>query len=65
LTQKTGALAKFENFLGFFGEFLGYLEWLVPNRKYFLKTEGPAAIFPMRRDRDEIYKKLRGLNAKR
>jgi hypothetical protein len=30
----------------FFGEFLGYLEWLGPNHKYFLETEGPAVIFP-------------------
>jgi hypothetical protein len=33
-------------FQGFLGEFLGYLEWLGPNRKYFSETEGPAIIFP-------------------
>jgi hypothetical protein len=27
------------------GEFLGYLEWLGPNHKYFSETEGPAVIF--------------------
>jgi hypothetical protein len=26
--------------------FLGYLEWLLPNRKYFSETEGPVVIFP-------------------
>jgi hypothetical protein len=46
LAQKTSALAKFENFSGIFGEFLGYLEWLGPNHKYFLETEGHAVIFP-------------------
>jgi hypothetical protein len=33
-------------FQGFLGEFLGYLEWLGPNHKYFSETEGPAVIFP-------------------
>jgi hypothetical protein len=28
------------------GEFLGYLEWLEPNHKYFSETEAPAVIFP-------------------
>jgi hypothetical protein len=46
LTQKTGALAKFEIFSGIFGEFSGYLEWLGHNRTYFSETEGPAVIFP-------------------
>jgi hypothetical protein len=31
--------------VGFFRGFLGYLEWLGPNRKYFLETEGPTVIF--------------------
>jgi hypothetical protein len=33
-------------FQGFWGEFLGYLEWLGPNRKYFSETKGLAVIFP-------------------
>jgi hypothetical protein len=44
--QKTAVLAKFENFLRIFGEFLGYFEWLRPNHKYFSETEGHAVIFP-------------------
>jgi hypothetical protein len=44
--QKTAVLAKFENFLRIFDEFLGYFEWLGPNHKYFLETEGHAVIFP-------------------
>jgi hypothetical protein len=43
---------------------LEWLEWLEPNRKYFLEAEGPAAILPTRRDRNTIDNKLRGLNAK-
>jgi hypothetical protein len=27
-------------------KFLGYLEWLEANHKYFSETEGPAIIFP-------------------
>jgi hypothetical protein len=46
LGAKDRALAKCGNFWGILGEFLGYLEWLGPNRKYFLETEGPAVIFP-------------------
>jgi hypothetical protein len=33
-------------FRGFLGEFLGYLEWLGPNHKYFSEIEGPVVIFP-------------------
>jgi hypothetical protein len=33
-------------FQGFLGEFLGYLEWLGPNRKYFSETKADAIIFP-------------------
>jgi hypothetical protein len=43
--QKRGLFQSVGIFQGFLGEFLGYLEWLGPNRKYFLKTEGPAVIF--------------------
>jgi hypothetical protein len=64
LGAKDRALAKCENFLGILGEFLGYLEWLGPNRKYFSETEGPVVIFQMCRDRGKMYKELRGLNAK-
>jgi hypothetical protein len=32
-------------FGGFLFEFLGYLEWLGPNHKYFSETEGPTVIF--------------------
>jgi hypothetical protein len=53
-----------EIFHGFLGEFLGYLEWLGPNRKYFSETEGPVVIFPNAQGSWKIYKKLRGLNAK-
>jgi hypothetical protein len=42
LAQKIGLLRS----VGFFQRFLGYLEWLGPNHKYFLETEGPAVIFP-------------------
>jgi hypothetical protein len=35
-----------EFFKDFWVNFLGYLEWLGPNRKYLSKTEGPAVIFP-------------------
>jgi hypothetical protein len=52
--------AKFEKFSGIFGVLLGCLEWLVPNRNYFSKTEGPATILPTTRDRVLIYKKLGG-----
>jgi hypothetical protein len=41
-----GLLRSVGIFWGFLGEFLGYLEWLGPNRIYFLKTEGPVVIFP-------------------
>jgi hypothetical protein len=59
------ALLKFGNFSRNFSEFLGYLEWLGLNHKFFLEIEGPTIIFfQMRRDHSEIYKKLRGLNAK-
>jgi hypothetical protein len=40
--QKIGLLRS----VGFFRGFLGYLEWLGPNRKYFSETEGSAVIFP-------------------
>jgi hypothetical protein len=46
LTQKIGLLRSVIIFQGFLGEFLGYLEWLGPNHKYFSETEGPAVIFP-------------------
>jgi hypothetical protein len=46
LGAKGRTLAKCGIFSGILGEFLGYLEWLGPNRKYFLETEGPAVIFP-------------------
>jgi hypothetical protein len=36
--QKIGLLQSARIFWGFLGEFLGYLEWLGPNRKYFLET---------------------------
>jgi hypothetical protein len=42
LAQKARALAKFVNFSGIFGEFLGYLEWLESNPKYFSEIEGPT-----------------------
>jgi hypothetical protein len=38
LGAKDGALATCE--------FLGYLQWLGPNHKYFSETEGPMVIFP-------------------
>jgi hypothetical protein len=40
--QKIGLLRS----VGIFQEFLGYLERVGPNRKYFSETEGPAVIFP-------------------
>jgi hypothetical protein len=46
LAQKIGLLRSAGIFLGFLGEFLGYLEWLRPNRKYFSETKGLAVIFP-------------------
>jgi hypothetical protein len=46
LAQKIGLMRSAGIFRGFLGEFLGYLEWLRPNHKYFLETEGPAVIFP-------------------
>jgi hypothetical protein len=46
LAQKIGLLRSVESFQGFLGEFLGYLERLGPNRKYFSETEGHAIIFP-------------------
>jgi hypothetical protein len=46
LGAKDMALAKCGNFQGFLGEFLGYLEWLGPNHKYFSEIEAPAVIFP-------------------
>jgi hypothetical protein len=58
-----GLLRSVGIFWGFLGEFLGYLEWLGPNRKYFSKTEGAAAIFSMSRDFGLIYNKLRGFFA--
>jgi hypothetical protein len=51
-----------EFFGDFWVNFLGYLEWLGPNHKYFSKTEGPMVIFFQ--TRSKIYRKLRGLNAK-
>jgi hypothetical protein len=44
--QSIGLLRSLVIFWGFLDEFLGYLEWLEPNRKYFLGTEGPTVIFP-------------------
>jgi hypothetical protein len=44
--QKIGLLRSAGIFRGFLGEFLGYLKWLGPNRKYFSETEGPAVILP-------------------
>jgi hypothetical protein len=35
--------------LGFLVQFLGYLEWLGPNHKYFLENEGPTVNFPIAR----------------
>jgi hypothetical protein len=46
LGAKDRALTKCGNFSGILGEFLGYLEWLGPNHKYFSEAEGPAVIFP-------------------
>jgi hypothetical protein len=46
LAQKIGLLRSAGIFRGLLGKFLGYLEWLGPNCKYFLETEGPAVIFP-------------------
>jgi hypothetical protein len=46
LAQKIGLLRSVESIQGFLGEFLGYLERLGPNRKYFSETEGHAIIFP-------------------
>jgi hypothetical protein len=40
--QKIGLLQSVEIFRGF----LGYWEWLGPNRKYFSETKGPIVIFP-------------------
>jgi hypothetical protein len=51
-------------FQRFLDEFLGYLEWLGPNGKFFSETEGYAVNFQTRRDHGKIYRKLRGLNAK-
>jgi hypothetical protein len=45
LPQKIWLLRGVRIFQGFLGEFLGYLEWLGPNRKYFLETEGHAVMF--------------------
>jgi hypothetical protein len=42
LGAKDRALVKCGNF---WVKFLGYLEWLEPNRKYFSETEGPVIIF--------------------
>jgi hypothetical protein len=44
--QKTGLLQSVVIFGGFLGEFLGYLEWLGPDCKYFSEIEGHAVIFP-------------------
>jgi hypothetical protein len=44
--QKIGLLRSVGIFQGCLGAFLGYLEWVGPNRKYFLEAEGPAVIFP-------------------
>jgi hypothetical protein len=46
LAQLIGLLRSAGIFWQFWGEFLGYLEWLGPNHKYFFQTEGPAIIFP-------------------
>jgi hypothetical protein len=46
LAQKMGLLRSAGFFRGFLGQFLGYLEWLGPNHKYFSEIEGHAVIFP-------------------
>jgi hypothetical protein len=45
LAQKTGLMQSAVIFWVFLGEFLGYLDWIGPNRKYFSETEGPTVIF--------------------
>jgi hypothetical protein len=45
LAQKTGLMQSARIFWVFLGEFLGYLEWIGPNHKYFSETEGPTVIF--------------------
>jgi hypothetical protein len=41
--ERIGVLAKIGIFWGIFG---GFLEWLGPICKYFLKAEGPTIILP-------------------
>jgi hypothetical protein len=62
--ERTEALAKFGNFSGVFGGFLGCLEWLGPNHNYFLEIEGVVVIPPTSRDRELIYNNLRGFFVK-
>jgi hypothetical protein len=46
LGAKDRALAKCGNLLGILCEFLGYLERLGPDRKYFSEPLGHVVIFP-------------------
>jgi hypothetical protein len=46
LAQKIGILRSVGIFWGFLGEFLGYLEWLGANHKYFSETQGLEVFFP-------------------
>jgi hypothetical protein len=43
--ERIEILAKFQKISEIFGGFLGCLEGLGPNRNYFSKTKGPAAVF--------------------
>jgi hypothetical protein len=45
LAQKIGLLPSVGIFQGFLGEFLGYLEWLGSNRKYFFRNRGSCGNF--------------------
>jgi hypothetical protein len=46
LAQKIGLLRSAGIFQGFLGDFMGYLELLGHNGKYFSETESLAVIFP-------------------
>jgi hypothetical protein len=62
--KEQGHLRSLENFQGFLVDFCTVWGWLGSNRNYFLETEGPAAILPMRGDRDTFNKNLKGLFTK-
>jgi hypothetical protein len=64
LRAKDRALAKCGKFLGFLGEFLGYLEWLGPNRKYFSEMKGPTVIFPNDQGPQQNFQEAQGPKCK-